>query len=148
MGALMRFPDWPERLDEFLRGRAATPFLWGKHDCCAFACDGVFVQCGVDPMKRARGKYKTERGALSWLRRNGGDLSAVADVLGEEAGLQKISPLMAGRGHVVIGNVTTPDGQMPALGIVGLDSRIAHFAAPVGYIDVPTRDCRFAWSFD
>lgn len=139
----MRLSDWPERFHEYLEGRAAAPFSWGEHDCCAFACGGVEVQTGVNPMARA--KYKTERGAFGFIKRNGGDLVAVARNLADENNFPEIPVLMAGRGCPVLGYV---NGDQFALGIVGLDSRYALFASEVGFIQQPATDCLIAWSVD
>lgn len=143
MGAVVRFDDWPERLDAYLTGRATALFSWGEHDCCAFACGGVEAQTGINPMARA--SYKTERGALGFIKRNGGSLANVADNLAAESNFQKIPVLMAGRGCPVLGIV---NGDQMALGIVGLDSRYALFASNVGYIEMPVSGCIAAWGYE
>lgn len=47
-----RFPDWPEKLVEYIASREHRPFDWGKgkQDCCSFANGGVIAQTGVDLM--------------------------------------------------------------------------------------------------
>ena len=47
-----RFPDWPERLDAYIRSREGKRFAWGrdKQDCCSFAMGAVLAITGVDPM--------------------------------------------------------------------------------------------------
>lgn len=145
-----RFDDWPERLHDYLLERENMPVNWGVHDCCTFACGAIFEQCGVDPMETARGRYKKARGAIGWLRRNGGDLPTAAVKLGIAAGLPEISPLMAGRGCIVLAPVPIVGGELsPALGIVGLDSRRALFVTDetTGYFEIPVVDCSMAWGF-
>jgi hypothetical protein len=153
MGKIVRrHPDWPERLAEYIEGRKSAPFVWAGHDCCAFACGGVIVQSGVDPMKKAMGHYRTPRGAAGWIVRNGGSLMTVAVRLGEACGMRKIPVAMAGRGCVVLGTVRmeTDNGviETPALGLVGMDSRFSLFAAKIGFEPYPTRSCLAAWGFD
>lgn len=147
---MRRFADWPERLAVYLDERTRTPFAWGFHDCCAFACDGVLAQCGIDPMRPARGRYRTPRGAMGWIGRNGGSLEAVAEKLGAKVELPRVPVLMAGRGCVVLGMVRVDEGEppVPALGLVGLDSRVALFAARAGgYEPYPLRGCLMAWGY-
>lgn len=145
---IKRFPDWPERLAAYLESRRNAPFEFGVHDCCTFACDAVKAQTGTDPMALARGKYKTEKGAANWLKRNGGDLEAAARKLGSEMPI--IPAAFAGRGCVVLGSVLTPFGvHIDSLGLVGMDSRFALFAAfDGGWISGPVQGCRIAWGFD
>lgn len=139
----MRYPDWPERLDAYFRERATAPFSWGEHDCCSFACGAVEAQTGINPMLRA--SYKTERGALGFIKRNGGTLTVVAEKLAAESDLESIPVLMAGRGCPVLGRIS--DGEY-ALGVVGLDSRVALFASETGFLEYPLSSCLFAWSLD
>lgn len=46
-------------------------FECGTFDCATFACDWVLLATGVDPMAAFRGKYKTQLGAATALRKYG-----------------------------------------------------------------------------
>lgn len=49
---LLRLPDWPERLIEYIASREYRVFEWGKngHDCCSFGSGGVIAITGQDLM--------------------------------------------------------------------------------------------------
>lgn len=147
---IQRFDDWPEKLHYYLAERQSMPFVWGGHDCCSFASGAVAAQCGVDPMKSAYGRYKTARGAAGYISRNGGDLPAVAKRTMTDAGFLEVNPLMAGRGCIVMANVPSLDGDAPAVGVVGLDSRKALFVLidTGGWFELPITECFLAWGFD
>ena len=147
---MQRFPDWPERLHDYLVERKTMPFAWGAHDCAAFGSGAVAVQCGVDPMQSVYGSYKTAKGAAGFIKRNGGDLETVVKKYMSKAGFQEINPLMAGRGCVVMANIQTHDGTAPAVGVVGLDSRKALFVSNKtgGWFEVPITECFIAWGMD
>jgi hypothetical protein len=129
----MRFEDWPRRLDDYLREHERRPFAWGSHDCCTFAACCVEALTGENPMRRYR--YRTERGALRALARDGGLERAVAVAL---AG-REIPPLTAQRGDVVL---FTYQGQ-PVVGVcVG-----THIASPgpAGLSRTPISAATRAW---
>ena len=145
-----RRDDWPERLAEYLDARRRAPFQWGHFDCCRFCCAGLAVQGLPDPMPAAARRYKTERGALTMIRRLGGTLDEAGTRLAGRAGFKEIPVLMAGRGFPVLADMVLPDGtEAPALGLVSLDARFALFAhADGGLLQVPVTGCRRAWSLD
>lgn len=80
--SLKRRPDWPERFIAFVESRRHTPFAWGSNDCALFAADGIEAMTGVDLAKEWRG-YKSERGALSRIKKAGG-MRAFASGLSEK----------------------------------------------------------------
>jgi len=67
-----RCENWPERLFEFLQKREGTPFDWAAHNCCLFAADWVLELTGYDPAAELRGKLKTPKQALKYMRAHGG----------------------------------------------------------------------------
>lgn len=137
--------DWETRLEAYLKARRATPFEWGSHDCCRFACAGLAAQGVPDPMAKVR-PYKTARGAADALRRLGGTLDDAATTLGTRAGLVEVAPAFAGRGAAVLAEVTTPWGTTePALGLVGLSGIHALFAGARGLVTRRLFECRRAW---
>lgn len=91
---LQRRPSWPEDLSEFIEGRRERSFLWGGQDCALFAADAVLAMTGIDFAKPWRG-YKTERAALSLIKKVGGLRNFAPDLAEKPVGL-------AQRGDVVI----------------------------------------------
>lgn len=87
-------------LADFLATGAKTPFVWGSEDCCLFACDWVLSQRAVDPARRYRGSYRTERGAYRVIRRAGGFLAMVEAEMAA-AGLMETSDPLPGDVGVV-----------------------------------------------
>lgn len=95
----MRFPDWPERLEAEIERHRKVPFSYGAADCFVFVADCVRAMTGDDPAAKVRGKYKTERGAASQMRK----VFGAADVAGLLASLYaEIPPAMARRGDLGI----------------------------------------------
>lgn len=80
---MTRLRDWPERLDAFLRERAAVPFAWGSNDCCTFVADAIDAMTGRDVMADLRGRYSNAFGALGLTQELGGLQAAVTGLLGE-----------------------------------------------------------------
>lgn len=108
----MRLDGWEQRLDAALEAARHEPFAWGKNDCVLFACTVVAALTGVDHGARVRGRYKSQRGAFTMLRRIwGGNVDVAATkALGEPLE----HPLCAQRGDVVAVQMATGD---MALGI-------------------------------
>lgn len=61
-----RLPDWRERLAAFVAARRATPFQWGRADCCLSAADAMLAQTGEDFAAPLRG-YANAFGAARRL---------------------------------------------------------------------------------
>lgn len=113
--ALTRARDWPERLAAFIDSRRHAPFAWGANDCALFAADGVLAMTGTDLAKTLRG-YKTERGALSRMRKAGG-------IRGFARDLPQRAPGFASRGDIVLAIVEARE-------TFGLVSGNGHWCAP------------------
>lgn len=139
---LVRFPDWQERLTDFLHDRREMPFAWGSNDCALFACDAVLAMTGTDLAEWFRlHPYGT---ALDGARRireftNGGTLADVASIMAGCFGIAEIKPSFAMLGDVVISE--GPAG--PMLGIHGGD--IAWFAGEFRLDERDTGECLQAW---
>lgn len=73
---LHRLPDWPTRLDNFLRARATVPFAWGANDCVTFAAHAVLAITGVDPLHDHRGKWASGSQARAYLDTSLADAAA------------------------------------------------------------------------
>lgn len=93
---MKRLSGWQQRLEAFVRERRATPFAWGRNDCCSFAADAVQVQTGAAVLPHLRG-YSTARAALRTVAQHGGLRALACAALGPE-----ISPAFAGVGDVVL----------------------------------------------
>lgn len=136
-GPLKRLPDWPDRFARYLLARHATPFEWGKHDCCQFArgnalaITGRDVACGLGIRP-----YKTANGALRQLQRVGG-----IEQLPVRAGLTEVPLAYAQRGDLALGMFGF-DGR-GALGVV-VGDKVA-FAGPAGLEFRALLECRKAW---
>lgn len=144
---MMRAQGWERALADYLLARRDSPFAWGSHDCCRFACDGIAAQGAPDPMQGVRA-YKTAKGAARAIQRLGGNLDEAATTLAAKAGLYEIATPFAGRGCPVLADVETPWGTVePALGLVGIDGTHAEFAGANGTVQRRLNECRRAWGF-
>lgn len=90
MTPLVRLPDWPRRLAEFVAERRGRPFAWGEHDCCLLAADWVLAATGTDLAAAWRGRYRTALEAARLARETG--VASAGDPIGvqnwpAEAGL-------------------------------------------------------------
>lgn len=130
----VRSADWPERLDAYIEARRNLPFAWGKQDCALFAVDWVREATGVDLIPHLRGSWHDEVSALRVLNDVGGLRNMGEILLGAP-----ISTAFAGRGDLVVVDVTGRDGLGICLG--------ATIAAPgeVGLTIVPRSLARLAW---
>lgn len=62
-----------EILGKWLEAEAGrSSEFWGERDCLMFAANWILHKTGVDTAEPYRGRYKTERGCLRILKRNGG----------------------------------------------------------------------------
>lgn len=77
----VRVDGWEGRLVNILSARIDQPFVWGRSDCCLFACDVIEQLRGSDPAAWFRGRYDDHRGAVAALREfsDGGTLEDVAE---------------------------------------------------------------------
>jgi hypothetical protein len=105
-----RLFDWQTRLAAWLSTVRKTPFKEGRHDCALFAAGAVQAMTGTDLAAAFRGRYRTTRGGLRVLRREG-----FADHIDLAARhFDEIAPSAAQPGDLVA--VQTPEGL--ALGVV------------------------------
>lgn len=134
--AVIRLPDWPERLDVFMRAARERPFSWGSWDCGHFVCDAALAITGVDPGAPWRGLYDGPVAAKRMLVDQGFDGAAAwADhVIGRRIGLA-----YARRGDWVLG---TSDDDLAFGVIVGAQ---AVFLQPKGLTFRATLRSVAAW---
>lgn len=94
---MKRREDWPVRLGEFIESRRSMPFRYGENDCCLFAADAVKAMTGDDLAAAWRGKYRSAREALKFVRDAGGLPKLVSTVLSET-----VAVALAQRGDVLL----------------------------------------------
>jgi len=130
---MTRFPDWPERLAEYIEAALTRPFAWGPHDCCSFAANWIVFATGADPFSTWRG-YDESRGALRRLDAAGGLYELWCSMLGAP-----VPAALAQRGDIV---TVTLRGRMSAAICVG-----THAAGPgeAGLARVPITQGDWAW---
>lgn len=135
-----RHVNWPEKLNAAIDAVRATPFAWGSHDCCMFACSVINELIGVDPAADLRGAYRTRLGAARVLKRLGG-VEGIAETRTAAHGFAALpSPAFAQRGDLVLADTA---GEGPALGIC-VGGAVA-FSALVGLTFRKVGECRKAW---
>ena len=99
-------------LGAFLGEAVRSRFSWEhQRDCCLFVADWAVALGHPDPAADLRGRYRTERGCLRLLRREGG-LAAVFSRSAERVGRPTAEPVL---GDVGLLQVLTPRGP----GLVG-----------------------------
>lgn len=70
---------------------AELPWVWGRNDCCTFACDVFAEVYGIDPMADIRGTYDSAITAARLVVQRGGMDTNVRKTL-RDAGLVPCSP--------------------------------------------------------
>lgn len=62
---------WKQDLRAYLAAQAETPFAEGSTDCGEYSGGAVEAMTGVNPHALVAGKYKTTKGAMRALKRQG-----------------------------------------------------------------------------
>jgi hypothetical protein len=120
---------------------------WGVDDCGLWAADAVHEALGYDPAKDLRGRYRSRRGAMRVLGRDGllGALRKVA----RRHKWKRINPEMARSGDFGLAwtVVETAKGKQPILATV-ICRAPGWFVGrnEKGFTGVPARDVAAAWS--
>ncbi len=76
-------------------------FRWGEDDCCLFVGRVVQAFTGVDLAASFRGKYRSQKGAASRIRR-AGSLEKLVDEVTTDHGLREVPVGMAARGDIIL----------------------------------------------
>jgi hypothetical protein len=129
-------PEEEKALIDFLHAWQGLPFVWGKNDCCLFACNSVLAVTGIDPGWKYRDLYTTELGALKALKKHGGgDIkTAFTQVFGP------IKPrLNAENGDLVLIDTELGD----AVGVV--QSCKVWAVSPAGLVSLPISQAKGCW---
>ena len=131
---MLRYSDWPARLERYLHAQQGREFRWGSWDCALFVCGAIQVMTGVDPAGEFRGRYASRAEGRKLLYAAGG-FAGVA----EAYGMTEIPAIQAARGDVL----KVREG---ALGLMALDGRAALVLADAGIIAIrPLPDVLRAW---
>jgi hypothetical protein len=105
----MKREDWQQRLKDYLRSIARTPFYIGRHDCATFTAAAVEAMTGRDYMRGFRGYRTIEEGLRNAQAKGFADHIAVV-----AASFDEVSPSFA-----QVGDIAVVDGiGGDALGIV------------------------------
>jgi len=147
---MRRKETWPVDLHDFIKSREATPFQWGHHDCCLFACDAIKVVTGIDPAWEVyRGQYDSALTAARLLAASGG-VEGIAAMVCESQGFLEINAAYIQRGDVGLvdldasGNPVAPDkADQSALGVCEGGDLV--FPGAVGLVRLPVKLVRRAW---
>ena len=138
---MIRHPDWPSRLDRYVRSAQGKRFRRGRDDCALFACGAIAAMTGEDPGAWFRGRYRSAFAARHALRLfAGGGLAETVEKLAERHQATEVAPLQARRGDLVL-----------AQGFEGIDAlgicvgRAAAFMMPRGLTFVPMDRVLRAW---
>jgi len=142
-------PNWPTLLHEYLAERMNAPFVWGKNDCCLFACDAVFEMTGFDLAIDFRSKYDSALSAIRAMQEFVSDSSvenshlvgAVAARIAAQHEIKEIPVLMAQRGDVAL--VLAARGE--SLGIVSLRGDSVLSPGEKGLVALPLKMALKAW---
>lgn len=111
MAAELSAPSLLADLARHCRVGASTPFAPGPMDCCSWVADWVLARTGRDPMAAWRGRYRTRRGFVRLMRRNGG----MAEMVGQgmaAIGAARIDPSQAVPGDVGLIVTVAPTGEV------------------------------------
>jgi hypothetical protein len=128
MKRLQRIDGWERLLGLFIADHVESELVWGKNDCCLFACNSILTITGTDTATDFRNKYSTKDKAYKLLKEFAGNgLLETVEKLTKEFSMQEWpSPMFAQRGDLVYSEVETCLGGIRGtLGIVGMNGSIA-----------------------
>ncbi|MHC2020381.1 DUF6950 family protein [Methylobacterium sp. CM6247] len=91
-------------LAEHLRTGALEPFAWGVADCCLFPSDWILAQTGIDAAAPLRGRYRTPLGAARHIKRRGGFVRMVSDLMAAAGFLETDNPQPGDVGVIHLGD--------------------------------------------
>jgi len=138
--AVVRYEDWPSRLDAILRETARRELEYGQLDCCMFCANAVLAITGHDPAYDLRGQYDSENAAYALMKEKfGGYIEKTVAALAKRSGFEEIPVPMARRGDVVL----VGSNRQCAAGVVDLSGKAAVY--PKRLIAVPITNARRAW---
>jgi len=133
----MKLEGWDGRLVDYLQEAARREFRYGVLDCVIFACDGVELQTGIDPMDEGRGLYDDLKSGVKLISEKRGSYEGIMDF----HFARHDNVMRAQRGDVVLRMV---DG-LKAYGLVGNGGRAYFKAQGLGLVHHFVKDCDMAW---
>lgn len=95
---LKRRPDWPRRLDAFIRERRSHPYVYGANDCGIWLLAWVAAATGIELLPGLTPPTTARAAARFLLARGHRDVAGLAVEL---LGPPLPTPKLAGRGDVV-----------------------------------------------
>jgi hypothetical protein len=138
--AVVRFEDWPSRLDAILRETARLELEYGQLDCCMFCANVVRAITGHDPAHDLRGRYDSEQAAHELMKEKFcGYIEKTVAALARRSGFEEIPVLMASRGDVVL----VGSNRLCAAGVIDMTGNAAIY--PKRLLSVPIKHARRAW---
>lgn len=130
----MRIVGWESLLAAYIEN--PQPFEWGKNDCALWSAAWVKQCTGHDFISKWIGKYKTEKGAATLMKKRG--YRHPADIADDH--LVIVPAMLARRGDLVL---------HPAQDSLGICNGLkSYFLTQSGYTAVNTNQCRRAWRVD
>ena len=141
---LIRFPDWPSRLQAFLLEHKDEPFHYGQWDCFLFVCGAICAMTGVDPAAPFRGTYSSRvacrRAMIAYC--GSASVRAVAEALfATDYGMPESATLRARRGDVAL----IQRSRDFSLGLIALNGRELTVAFSRGLGKAPLSAAVRAW---
>jgi hypothetical protein len=144
---MSKLPDWATRLDAYIAAAATMPFSYNSAmglDCCSFTFGAIYAQTGIAVGLRFAGVYRTRRESMLTMKAYCGKASlglSIAQLMMEH-GFERIPPLMAQRGDVLL---TSRLAHGDFFGVLDLNGRDVLSVGTNGVRRVPLSvDCR-AW---
>lgn len=145
---VVRFPDWPKRLNAHINSLRGQEFGWGEFDCVLFAAGAVQAITGWDPIAPWRGQWSDEGSAYRMMEEvgrggraiNGSALyRAMVYTLGSsirgQRGKRGDIAYFEGNCGVIVGThalfLTEPSVSMTGIGAMGI--RAIERAFPIGW---------------
>jgi uncharacterized protein DUF6950 len=140
---MTRYPDWPARLEAFLRDNATRKFRYGSWDCCLMVCEAIDVMTGFDPGQAFRGAYYSLDTALLEASQycGQGSVRAVVEAVARDLSLVEVKPAFAQRGDVAL----LKRARGWSLGLVALDGAGLLVAGAKGIVRAPVKFAQKAW---
>lgn len=94
----MRYEDWVIKLQIYINAVIDKPFRYGGNDCCGFASGVIESITGINVLEHIN--YKRE--LKTYQKHKGLGLSDLIEQTLQKYMFKEISPLLAGRGDVVL----------------------------------------------
>lgn len=123
---MIRLPDWPDALLDYVNERSSAPFKYGTHDCVMFAIGAADRMMGTSLRDRLKVKWRGPKTALRALEAYGGnDLGAAVDEFLEGYNFPEVGRSYAQRGDVALIEADDLTGYGTGLAVVMQGHHIA-----------------------